>query len=238
MKPKRTRSKKPAVIPNSHWLAYATAGAASAFTAANSAEANIHYSGMIGKYFGSNQDKSVRFQLDQPGDSFRLAHNLLFCCTNSYGGSAHFSILGRAGASAAGSYCPSNPQFGSVSKLNRGQLISGRPFLARNPGALAVPHFSNCVGQFNSGDLGFIGFRFNNGSGDQYGWVRIKMGTKYPLDNDFRLVDYAYADPGEPIKAGQTSSNDVVPIEGSLGGLALGAAGLLAWRKRRSRAVR
>ena len=52
MKPKRTRSKKPAAISNSRWLAYATAGAASAFTCANSAEATIHYSGIIGELFG------------------------------------------------------------------------------------------------------------------------------------------------------------------------------------------
>jgi hypothetical protein len=64
--------------------------------------------------------------------------------------------------------------------------------------------------------------------------VRIKMGNRA----DFWLVDYAYADPGEPIRAGQTSSNDIVPEEGSLGALALGAAGLLAWRKSRSRAAR
>jgi hypothetical protein len=238
MNPNRTRSRKPAAITNTRWLAYATASAASVFTCANSAEATIHYSGTIGKFFGSNQDKSVRFQLDQPGDSFRLRHDLLLCCTNSYGGSAHFGILGRAGASVAGFYCPSNPQVVSVSKLNRGQLISGRPFLARNSGLLAAPHFSDCVGQFDSGDLGFIGFKFNNGSGDQYGRVRIKMGSRYPIDNDFWLVDYAYADPGEPIRAGQTASSEMVPEEGSLGGLALGAAGLLAWRKRRSQAAR
>jgi hypothetical protein len=242
MKPKRTRSRKTAVITNPRWLAYATAGAASAFTAANSAEANIHYSGLIHEFFGSNQDKSARFQLDQPGDSFRLRHSLEFCCTNSYGGTAHFGILGRAGASVAGFYntCPT-AHVVSVSKLNRGQLISTRPFLARNSGLLGGL-FGPCntygVGQFDPGDVGFIGFKFNNGSGDQYGWVRIKMGTKFPIDHDFWLVDYAYGDPGEPIRAGQTSSNDVVPIEGSLGGLALGAAGLLVWRKSRSQAAR
>jgi hypothetical protein len=64
------------------------------------------------------------------------------------------------------------------------------------------------------------------------------MGTRAPIDHDFWLVDYAYADPGEPIRAGQTSSNEMVPEEGSLGWLALGAAGLLAWRKSRSRAAR
>src|SRR5439155_6143474 len=63
MKPDRTRSRKPAVITNSRWLAYATAGAASVFTCTQSAEGTVHYSGTIGKFFGSNQDKSVRFQL-------------------------------------------------------------------------------------------------------------------------------------------------------------------------------
>jgi len=33
-------------------------------------------------------------------------------------------------------------------------------------------------------------------------------------------------------------SNDIIPQEGSLGALALGATGLLAWRKRRSQAAR
>jgi hypothetical protein len=236
MRPNHTRSKKPAVITNSRWLAYATAGAASAFTCANSAEATIHYSGRIGEYFGSHDNKSVRFQLDQPGDSFRLRHSLFLTVTASYGGYDHFGILGRAGAGFAGFYCPNYPQVKSVSKLNRGELVSGKPFLARNSGVIATL-LNSCGGQFDSGDLGFIGFKFNNGSGDQYGWVRIKMGTRYPIDNDFWLIDYAYADPGEPIRTGQTSSNDMVPEEGSLGWLALGAAGLLAWRKSRSRAA-
>jgi hypothetical protein len=229
----KTLHRKPASIAKGRWAAYATAGAASAFTCANSAEATIHYSGRIGKFFGSCNDKSVRFQLDQPGDSFRLRHSLQFGCTASYGGTAHFGILGRAGAAFAGFYCPSNPHVASVSNLNRGQMISSRPFLARNSGLLAG--LGSCAGQFDSGDLGFIGFKFNNGSGDQYGWVRIRMATSHPIDHNFRLVDYAYADPGEPIRAGQTSSNEMVSEEGSLGWLALGAAGLLAWRTRRSR---
>jgi MYXO-CTERM domain-containing protein len=72
--------------------------------------------------------------------------------------------------------------------------------------------------------------------------VRVQFVNREPIDHDFWLVDYAYADAGEPIRAGQRSSdevvpeqsNDIAPQEGSLGALALGAAGLLAWRKRRS----
>ena len=61
----------------------------------------------------------------------------------------------------------------------------------------------------------------------------------------FKVLDFAYGDPGEPITAGQgiprgsegdqDISDDQLPGEGSLGGLALGAVGLLAWRKSRSR---
>src|SRR4029453_6278680 len=173
MKSNRLRS-KPVSIAKTRWAAYATAGAASAFTCANSAKATIHYSGLIHEYFGSECDKSASFQLDQLGDSIRLRHNLQFCNTDSYGGTAFFSIRGRAGASVAGFYnpCPS-AHVASVSKLNRGQLISTRPFLARNSGVLAKFQLycssTGSVGQFDSGGIGFIGFKFNNGSGDQYG---------------------------------------------------------------------
>ena len=134
MKTKKLR-RKHASIAKGRWAAYATAGAASAFTCANSAEATIHYSGIIHGFSGSCEDESARFQLDQPGDSFRLRHSLFFGCTYSYGGTAYFSIRGRAGAAFAGFYnpCPS-AHVVSVSNLNRGQLISRRPFLARNSG--------------------------------------------------------------------------------------------------------
>ena len=51
-------------------------------------------------------------------------------------------------------------------------------------------------------------------------------------DNAFKVLDYAYADPGEPIQAGQTSDEPVTGMD-SLGLLAAGAAGLAAWRKSR-----
>ena len=75
-------------------------------------------------------------------------------------------------------------------------------------------------GQWLDRGRGFIGFRWNSGAGFQYGWARI---TKTTWEDKIRLEDYAYADPGEPITAGQRSSNEMVPDIGSLGGLALGA---------------
>ena len=82
---------------------------------------------------------------------------------------------------------------------------------------------------------GYVGFRFNNGAGIQYGWARVVFSGSD--EHAFRVLAYAYADPGEPITAGQRPSDEQAPDEGSLGWLALGAAGLLAWRKSRSRSV-
>jgi hypothetical protein len=254
MKPKRTHGRKPAVIANSRWLAYATAGAASAFTGANSAEATIHYSGRIDLPFGAKNYRSVQFQLDQPGDSFHLKHFDDFSGRQSYSGFALFGIVGLAGASFAG-FLNTHTYYGCgsnlvpfVSKIHRSEPISRRAFTAAFNSGFMAGHGSICGfswGQWLGPVHGFIGFKFNNGNGNQYGWVRIKMWGYYTF-NCFTLLDYAYADPGEPILAGQKSStemvpeesNDVIPQEGSLGALALGAAGLLAWRKKRSRTAR
>jgi len=113
-----------------------------------------------------------------------------------------------------------------VSNLTRGQLISSRPFV---PAQTAILIGYN--GQFGERGIGYIGFKFNNGGGDQYGWVRIQ--TKEILSRKFILRDYAYGDVGDRIGAGQKGDQPIYPQLDSLGGLALGAAGLLAWRKRR-----
>jgi hypothetical protein len=237
MKQNRACSRKPAVITNPRWLAYATAGAASAFTCASSAEATIHYSGLINETFDGCRGHTATFQLDQPGDFIRLLADV-FICFQDYGGGAYFSVGGLAGASFAGRYNSCGLHgIGVVERLVRGELISNRPFIPGQSGILAIA--SHCgngwVGQFDGKGIGFIGFKFNNGSGDQYGWVRIQMQRGDNINQNFQLKDYAYGDVGDRIRAGQKSSNEMVPEEGSLGWLALGAAGLVAWRKSRSR---
>ncbi len=64
---------KPASIPKSRWLAYATAGAASAFVCTRTtAEATIHYSGLINQKFTGYS--GARFQLDQRDHVIRFSH--------------------------------------------------------------------------------------------------------------------------------------------------------------------
>ena len=238
---------KHASIAKTRWAAYAAAGAATALAGSNSAEAAIHYSGILNVPFQPHKDHVKTFPLDQAGDfiSFERAEigNAFFGATDV----AYFRIFGIAAASFQANRT-SYRDF--VYKLPRGQNISSGFFVPQ-------PNYPSDGGIMASGDAffyshwgdrgtGYVGFRFNNGAGYQYGWARVRI-SGHP-ENAFKLIDYAYADPGEPITAGQRSSDEKAPEEGStdehapdegsLGWLAAGAVGLIAWRKSRSLTAR
>jgi len=215
-----------AKVPHSRWLAYATATTATTLASSHSLEADIHYSGILNQWFPPRTNTSHKFPLDQHGDSLFFEH-----ATNC--NVALFSINGIVSAAFRGSIGYS----AYVSKLSRGQNIATCGFITGSPGYIAVS--DSCLENSQwKGGTGYIGFRFNNGAGIQYGWARVTIFAKHA--NAFRVEAYAYADPGEPLRAGQRSTGEAPSEErgvdqGSLGWLALGAVGLLAWRKGRSR---
>jgi MYXO-CTERM domain-containing protein len=225
MKIKNPR-RKPASIAKTRWAAYAAAGAATALAGSQSVEAAIHYSGLLNVEFPPDRDRLKTFPLDQTGDS--LVFERLNICYE-----ALFSINGIVSAAfrAQPNYFP------YVSKLSFGQNISTGNFSSGFGFMAASRHCLDSTSAFwGGGGIGYVGFRFNNGAGIQYGWARVKM-TTGSIKHGFKVLAYAYADPGEPITAGQRPSDEQAPDEGSLGWLAVGAAGLLAWRKRRSRSA-
>ena len=226
----KTLRRKPASIAKTRWASYAAAGAASALAGSNSAEAAIHYSGILNEKFPAYRNRSETFQLmGQPGRSLYFVHT--YNPTYHFG-EARLGVVGDFLVSFGGFSIGSSDRY--VSKLSFGQNISSGPFWPYEFGFMATG--SNTYWAWAERGTGYAAFRFNSGSGLQYGWIRVTMAG--PPLNGFLVTGYAYADPGEPIRAGQRSSAEKAPDEGSLGWLALGAAGLLAWRKSRSRTAR
>ena len=88
MKTRQSR-RQTAKVSHSRWVAYATAGAATALAGSNSSEAAIHYSGLVDVKFPPNENKIKTFQLDQPGDSLWFRHTY-----SSYRGDAAFTAIG------------------------------------------------------------------------------------------------------------------------------------------------
>jgi MYXO-CTERM domain-containing protein len=217
--------RKPASIAKTRWTAYAVAGATTALVGSNSAEAAIHYSGILNEKFPAHRNRSETFQLmGQPGRSLRFVHSN----HPPYGGSARLGVVGAFLVSFGGFSVGSSDRY--VSKLRFGQNISSGEFWPYESGIMAAG--SSTYWAWAERGTGYAAFRFNSGSGLQYGWIRVTMAG--PPLNGFLVSAYAYADPGEPIRAGQRSSAEQAPDEGSLGWLALGAVGLLAWRRIRS----
>jgi len=223
------RSRKSASIGKTRWAAYAAAGAATALGGTHSMEADIHYSGPINAVFKGHGQIIGTFPLDQPDNVISFVHKL-----DEYAGVRMYTECSCARAVRGYS-----SRF--ASKLPFGANISAGAFNSFLTTYWAVLNSNGPGGAWGDPGVGFVGFRFNGGGGIQYGWARVRM-LGQERHNNFKLLDYAFADPGEPIFAGQRSSDEQAPdhasVQGSLGGLALGAAGLLAWRKSRSRTAR
>jgi hypothetical protein len=222
----KVESEQNLFVPNSRWLAYAAAGAASTLVGSHSAEAEIHYSGVVNARLGF-------------GDVVPLRHSARLKFNDSP--STYVGTFRIDGAAVSNAFCGYEGRFGTydVSRLTQGVVISNCNFLSR--GGVFLTLFPYSGGPWFGAGIGFIGFRFNNGAGMQYGWARLKLpGPPYFFPR-LKLLDYAWGDPGDQVKTGQTNSAgdrvEALPDQGSLGLLALGGAGLMAWRRRRSKAL-
>ena len=214
------------VIPSSRWAAYASAGLATVFGGAGAVEAEIHYSGPVKQVFDAGSHSTIEHTFAvQSG--VRLIFQ--FARVDAGRGSAFFQIDGAAeGASFRGMLSASGFS-GYPSKLHPGDLISDGSFAPGSAFGVLAAEVENRDSQWKRPGPGFIGFSFDTGSGVQYGWARVRTRR----DNSFLVVDYAWGDPGDSVTAGQEASSAAPQENGSLGWLALGAAGLTALRQTR-----
>jgi hypothetical protein len=220
-------------LSETRWLAYAAAGVASAFGLSSNAEAEIHYSGQVFIKLAGNARASLPLS---SGASLVFQNNARSTFVQTF----TFVMKGVISGSAWGH----RPVSGSVqlSNLPIGVNVSSGRFysVTRHPdyGVLFI-HWSD--GQFHAPASGFVGFRFNTGNGTQYGWARIKTRNINNAHTHDVIKDYAWGDVGDRIRTGQKNSAgemvDTVTESGSVGLLALGAAGLVAWRKRLGQAT-
>jgi len=228
-------------ISETRWLAYATAGAASALGVSPSAEAEIHYSGLVNILMEGHRIHKTVFLPLTNGASLLFTH---FYSTHP---SAYFLITGAQQGSALAFYTVVNTR--DLQKLKKGDPIRscdncsnprhfgsvhGFPGIGGLEGYLIVGRF-DCYSSASCNEGGMIGFKFDAGNGPQFGWARIR-GTDAYHHWRYEIKDYAWADPGERIVAGQRSSTELgsVSENGSLGLLAAGARGLELWRRVRS----
>jgi MYXO-CTERM domain-containing protein len=144
--------------------------------------------------------------------------------------------------------------FSSVAPLKFAGTLEGFHFIAEKYGSGAPIDFAGgqrnpviqlhngtagVQGAFGPGDVeGFLGFEDQAG---QFGWLRVEVSDTgspgYP--NELTVLDYAYDNtPGEAIDAGDTGTSATPePDSVALGLLALGASGILSWRRRRTEAA-
>ncbi len=231
----RRRSRPSSKLLHLRWTSYAIAAGATAAGAIPAVEAEIHYSGPIDyKFAGSSTFETHTFQLSD-GAYLRGDFNKVFIGYDSAG-------IGVDGARVSNSMRGPGPSVSS-----RFQLLSALPGKSVVSLGRFFPthHFSYGLMQnrwcdnpdWQERGTYYAGFRFNNGRGPQYGWVRVRW-AGCPR-NYFIVKDYAWGDPGDQIKTGQKKLNKSVAAapagdaQGSLGLLALGAIGLQAWRAKR-----
>jgi hypothetical protein len=121
-----------------------------------------------------------------------------------------------------------------LQKLQTGFDVAGGVF-----GSSVGLTFNGVLGNatdFTLGDPGQFGFKFISGEFTHYGWGSLVIDGS-PVGQGFQITEaYYQTTPGTPILVGQVPQ--AVPEPSSMALLAIGAAGVTAWRARRKKAAK
>lgn len=193
-------------------LGYALAAGAGLLAAATPADAGVVYVNPLDQTY-TNQS----FNLDLNSDGIpdvSFTHNAWQAYRSLWAYGHGIAKAGWAGAAAF----PASQMVGPGLGWTAGAKLAGL-----SPGGVR----GNWV---NVTDR-YLGLRFQIGTNIHYGWVRMDVSADWQtLTIAATVKDWAYeSSPGQPIHTG------AIPEPSSLSLLALGAAGLAFWRRRKER---
>jgi hypothetical protein len=181
---------------------------------------------MIDFYASIFEDNFVRKIFLSPANPVNVLgpYNVLtpYNVLNPYNVLTPYNILMplEHGALIGSSLFPSVPTL----PLNQGQSPSSLILGMGPPGAHSHSHIGNFLDT-----RGYVGARFEGGS-THYAWIDIELSNNL---EQLTIHGWAYeSDPLTPINAGAT---DAVPEPATLALLAIGAAGIIDWRRRQRR---
>lgn len=224
-----------------------TAALSSAIAMSAAADAAVIYSGLQNISLPGGNAHS--FAIDINGDAIDDFIFSIFS-TNTSGGYTYAAVNG--GNNDNGVLFNGVPFF--ADRLGFGDIIGAGDQLFIEDGNKDVilrsinSYGVNPVGEWGATSTGFLGVKLNLGNDSYFAWIRVALaegnGAAPRPPDDIIVLDWAYEDTGAAIIAGITSGNppppsppvttSPVPLPGSLSLLAMGVAGLAAFRKRRT----
>lgn len=228
--------RKPAQHSISEKLARYGVMSAAALAAAAPAQAGIVYYDPADVTTPASNHSSIFFSMT---NAFPPINTLMSYGPGFYGGTpADFWLHHHTSGSAMMRIGSANTNNQIMVQRYTGITYYGGPTSWRRPQRLNAGDAIGPAGYWGGGSnalgwggSGYVGVRFYIGADIRYGWVNITINPDYTST----LHRWAYEDTGGQILAGDTASG-AIPEPASIVLMALGAAGLALYRKRRKAA--